>query len=98
MLMFYIDLFDDLSFAQGEILTERLILVSKKENASNPDEPLEAFVSDMWRRMRSVDAEAVPYVVQQICLVWKDQVRKDRSGWSDFGSYRDFRAHESGGM
>lgn len=94
----YIDILDDMSFEEGEIFTERLILVSQKEKYVDYNIPIEYLVSELWRFIRQIDAETATQVMQETFLLWKEQVNDSRSKWDDLDTYLDYRVRDGAGM
>jgi hypothetical protein len=93
-----IDMLDDMSFKEGELFTERLISISRQEKDVNPSIPIEYLISDIWKRIREIDTEAIIPILQETFSVWKHQVVKDRNKWNSFSDYLDYRIHDGAGM
>ncbi|KAI1098798.1 Aristolochene synthase [Jackrogersella minutella] len=92
------DILEDLSFADGEKLNNRLIELSKGPEYATPDRsvPAEFVIYDLWESMRAHDFELANQVLEPTFVFMRSQTDKVRLSITELGEYLRYREKDVG--
>ncbi|KAI1205726.1 Aristolochene synthase [Annulohypoxylon truncatum] len=92
------DILEDMSFADGEKLNNRLIELSKGPEYATPDRsvPAEFVIYDLWESMRAHDLELANQVLEPTFVFMRSQTDKIRLSITELGEYLRYREKDVG--
>ncbi|KAK3301898.1 Aristolochene synthase [Chaetomium strumarium] len=92
------DILEDMSFADGERLNNRLIELSKGPKYATPDRsiPAEFVIFDLWESMRKHDFELANEVLEPTFIFMRSQTDRIRLRITELGEYLRYREKDVG--
>ncbi|KAM7188691.1 Isoprenoid synthase domain containing protein [Rhypophila sp. PSN 637] len=92
------DILEDMSFADGEALNNRLMELSKGPQFATPDReiPAEYIIYDLWESMRHHDLDLANEVLEPTFVFMRSQTDRARLSIKELGEYLQYREKDVG--
>ncbi|OTB04033.1 hypothetical protein M426DRAFT_59230 [Hypoxylon sp. CI-4A] len=92
------DILEEMSFADGEALNNRLIELSKGPEYATPDRsiPAEYVIYDLWESMRKHDLDLANEVLEPTFVFMRSQTDRVRLSIKELGEYLRYREKDVG--
>ena len=91
-----IDMLEDLSFAEGKALNERLMPLLSGGREPDREDPAEYIMYDLWKEMHSCDSELAQAVIEPTFQFMRAQTDKTRLTQRCIGQYLQYRQSDVG--
>ncbi|KAI0448953.1 Aristolochene synthase in complex with 12,13 Difluorofarnesyl diphosphate [Xylaria acuta] len=90
------DLFENMSFEDGEAYNNALMPIMRGERQPNRDIPAEAIMWDLWEDMRALNHDLANEVLEPTFVLMRAQTDRVRKNIKGFGSYLIYRECDVG--